>query len=328
MSVKILCLTPRLDRPSTKYRILQYQPYLNSAGIETSMCVIPKGAKILEVLHSANKYSGIFIQKKLLSRVEQWYLKKRAKRIIYDFDDAIMYTKKNHSEDSRRYKRFNCMMSNADVVIAGNKYLADIACADHSGRVVVIPTVIDISKYPLHARNDYSVTVGWIGTRSTQGYLKITEPVFDRLVNKYPLVKIKIVSDKKPEFCNNNKIIWERWDQDKEIEQLLSFDIGIMPLIEDPWTKGKCGFKIIQYMAVGVPTVCSAVGANKEIVTNEVNGLYANSVEDWEKNISRLIEDKELYKKLAVAGRKTVEEKYNLAYWGAYLANVLKERLC
>lgn len=325
--MKMLCLTSRFNRPSTRYRILQHLPYINSVGIETETAIIPREIKALDLLHSANKYDGVFIQKKLLSRVEQWYLRKRAKKIIYDFDDAVMYTKLKYSESTRRYKRFKCMMENADLVIAGNKYLAEIAKREHAKNVVVVPTIIDVAKYPLHTANNSNVTIGWIGTKSTQGYLKIVRPLFDELAKKYPKLRIKIVSDERPVVCGDD-IIWEKWGQDKEIEQLLSFDIGIMPLRDDPWTKGKCGFKIIQYMAAGLPVVCSPVGVNTEIVRHGINGFHAGNIEEWETCILKLIEDADLYKRISLAGRETVEKNYNLVYWGPRLAEIIKEKLC
>lgn len=326
--MNILCLTSRLDRPSTRYRILQYLPYMNSNGIETTVSVLPRGVKAVDILHSADKYTGVFLQKKLLGRVELWYLRKRAKKIIYDFDDSVMFTKSRYSKSARKYKRFVNTMEAADLIIAGNKYLAELAGKEHAGKVVIVPTVIDAAKYPLHNRSGTDVTVGWIGTKSTQGYLRIIRPLFDVLTKKHTNLKFKIVSDEKPTFCDDINIIWEEWDKDTETEQLLSFNIGIMPLKDDPWTRGKCGFKIIQYMAAGLPVVCSPVGVNTEIVKNNINGFHANDINEWEICISKLIEDMDLYKRIARAGRETVEKNYNLKYWGPYLANIVKEKLC
>lgn len=325
--MKILCLTTKLDRPSTRYRLLQYTPYLNSCGIETETAVVQKRFKRWHALKRADKYTGVFIQKKLFSRAEQWYLRKKANKIIFDFDDAIMYTKSQFSTCARRYKRFRYIMDIADLVIAGNKYLAEFFGDEYAKKMVVIPTVVDVSGYLLHSRNNSDVILGWIGTKSTQMYLDIIEPVFVKLVKKYPKVQIKIVSDQTPRFRSNN-IIWSKWDKDKELEDLSSFDIGLMPLRDDPWTKGKCGFKIIQYMATGLPVVCSPVGVNIEIVKNGVNGFFASSLAEWEENISRLIDDIDLYRKMSIAGRQTVEKGYNLAYWGPFMADLLAERIC
>lgn len=320
--MKILCLTTRLDRPSTRYRLLQYIPYINYIGIKTDIVVIPKKLNRRDIFKGTSEYDGVFVQKKLFSKVEQWYLKKRAKKIIFDFDDAIMYTKSKFSASTRRYKRFKYITKIADLVIAGNRYLASL-----TSKAAVIPTVIDVSKYPLHSRDTLEKALGWIGTKSTQGYLDMIKPVLEKIIIKYPKVKVRIISDEMPDYITNN-IVWEKWDKDKEMDQLLSFDIGLAPLTKDPWTEGKCGFKIIQYMAAGIPVVCSPVGVNKEIIKDGVNGFYASTPLEWEDRIMRLIEDINLYKNISIACRDTVEKKYNLAYWGPYLAGIIKEKLC
>lgn len=316
-----------MDRPSTRYRLLQYIPYINSSGIETDVVVIPGRIKRWNILRWVNRYDGVFIQKKLFSRPEQWYLRKKAKRIVYDFDDAIMYTNLKFSSHTRRYKRFGYMMDIADLLIAGNRYLAGFVGDRCRDKAIIVPTVVDVARYPLHTRNNSGATIGWIGTKSTQVYLDMIEPALKKLITKYPQVQVKIVSDKMPGFCGSG-IIWEEWGVDKELELFKGFDIGIMPLKEDTWTKGKCGFKIIQYMATGIPVVCSPVGMNTEIVRDGVNGFFASNLEEWETAISRLIEDADLYKRMAIAARQTVEKNYNLASWGPYLANLIKEELC
>lgn len=314
--MRLQCLTTRIDRPSTRYRLLQYIPYINSSSIDTEVVVIPKGIRRWRIFGGIE--GDIFIQKKLFSRLELRYLRKKARKIIFDFDDAIMYTKSRFSSSTRRYRRFRNMMDTADLVIAGNGYLAG-----HNDKAVVIPTVIDVSRYPLHSRSSSNVVLGWIGTKSTQDYLEEVIPVLKRLPN----IQIKIVSDQMPSFCEKN-ITWERWSGEREMEQLLNFDIGLMPLREDPWTKGKCGFKIIQYMAAGIPVVCSPVGVNTQIVKDGVNGFLASTVAEWEDRIKRLINDTDLYRRTAASGRETVEKNYNLSYWGPYLAGLLKERMC
>lgn len=303
--MKLLCLTTRLDRPSTRYRLLQYIPYINSSGIETDVVVIPKGFRRLRGI---KRYDGVFIQKKLFSRIEQWYLRRNAGKIIFDFDDAVMYTKSNFSTSSRRCKRFRYMAGIADLIIAGNEYLAG-----YSRKAIVVPTVVDVSKYPIHSLNN--MTLGWIGTESTQGYLEMIIPV----LRKIPNVRVKIVSDRRPGFCDG-KIVWERWSEERELDQLVSFDIGLMPLADDPWTRGKCGFKIIQYMAAGIPVVCSPVGVNTNLVRDGVNGFLASSLLEWETKITRILMDTDLYRRMSRAGRETVEKGYDIRYWGPVFA--------
>jgi glycosyltransferase involved in cell wall biosynthesis len=216
------------------------------------------------------------------------------------------------------------MIEAADLIVAGNEYLADFA--GDKNKVIVVPTVVDVSKYPIHSRNGNNVTIGWIGSRSTQNYLENIVPVFKKITDRYPQVIVKIVSDEMSSWSSGN-VVWERWGKEKEIEQLLSFDIGIMPLMDDPWTRGKCGFKLIQYMATGIPVVCSPVGVNNSIVQNGVNGFFASGTNDWEEKLSLLIEDKNLYNSMAVNSRNIAEKNYNLAHWGTFLSGKIKSIL-
>ena len=323
--MRILCLTTRPDRPSTRYRWLQYLPYLKQAGVEAELAVIPKGFNRWRMLRAINGVNAVFIQKKLFSRLEQVYIGRKARTIIYDFDDAIMYTPVQYGTGTRRYKRFCSMAAAASHIIAGNRYLAAAVPADRSGKVTVIPTVVDVTRYPVHKRGGPITTIGWIGTSSTQQYLEKLKPVFSKITGRYSGVTIKVISDRHPGMGN---IVWEQWNADREMDQLLSIDIGIMPLDSNPWTEGKCGFKIIQYMAAGIPVVCSPVGVNKEVVTDSVNGLHADSIDQWEQSLSRLIEDKVLYDNMAAAGRKTADSRYNLQTWGPYFADFIKECIC
>jgi glycosyltransferase involved in cell wall biosynthesis len=312
-----------MDRPSTRYRLVQYVPHLKENGIETDIRVLPSGLKRWKLFSTSGLYDAVFVQKKLFSRIQIWYLRRKAKKIIYDFDDAIMYTKSKYSFNTRRYKRFRYMIKIADCVIAGNKYLAGMSDTE---KTKIIPTVLDVAHYPLHKRRGTDIVVGWIGTKSTQEYLSFLEMLFDKIEKKFPRVTIKIVSDEKPKFSIES-VEWEKWNEAREIEQLLSFDIGIMPLSDNPWTRGKCGFKIIQYMAGGIPVICSPVGANVDIVKDKMNGLYASGVSDWERAISDLIMDIELYKKMAVAGRENAEKNYNLSILGPYFAKLIKDSI-
>lgn len=321
--MKILCITTQLNRPSSKYRLQQYVPYLSENGVQVELLIVPKGVKRVKFILKVKYYDCIFIQKKLFSRIEQYLLSLTAKKIIFDYDDAIMFTKSKYGRNTRRYKRFCYMTKIADTIIAGNKYLAEQVPFAYKDKVEIVPTVINVNKYPIHLRRGSEITIGWIGTRSTQQYLKIVESVLNKLCVKYSNVKVKIVSDQKPGLCNDN-IEWEKWDAESEIDQLLCFDIGIMPLSTDSWTKGKCGFKLLQYMSAGIPVVCSPVGVNKEIVEDGVNGFWASDAKDWEKAISGLVDNKDLYDRISKAGRQTVEKKYNLSVWNPRFTDIIK----
>lgn len=337
MKKNIIALTTNINRPSTRYRLLQYMPYLSIQRLSLKPAVIRKTFDRWKMFNRADQYAGVFIQKKLFSKFELAFLRKKARKVIYDYDDAIMYDAHSRVrlEVSRRYKRFQYIIKQADLIIAGNKYLAEKVNDQYSNKVIIIPTVIKTSEYPIkdYTKCNNSITLGWIGTKSTLGYLKIIEPALDKLSKKYPNMQVKVVSDTKPDI-HKDYINFCQWTEDKEIMELLSFDIGLMPLPKNPWTEGKCGFKLIQYMGVGIPVVCSLVGVNRQIVQHGVNGFLAESLpgvkridKSWEKNISLLIENSTLRKKMGLAGRAFIEKNYNLDYWGPYLGKKLKELL-
>jgi glycosyltransferase involved in cell wall biosynthesis len=172
-------------------------------------------------------------------------------------------------------------------------------------------------------REKNRITIGWIGSRSTFSYLGRIKGVLEKIGERYQNVELKIVADKFFD-CKNIPVVKSKWSYDSEIDDLQSFDIGLMPLTDNAWTRGKCGFKLIQCMAVQVPVICSPVGMNREIVQHGVNGLWANNSEEWIKGLSTLIETPTMREKLGVNGRKTVQEKYSLELNAMRLAGLLK----
>jgi len=234
--------------------------------------------------------------------------------LIYDFDDAIMYrdTWKGRQSSLKRRWAFARTARRVDWVIAGNEYLRNLAL-DHNARVSVIPTPVPVNQYPI---KDYghvttTVTLGWIGSQSTLNYLDLIKEALGILADQFPSLRLKIVSDK---FIHIDKIPLEKkkWQSDEEVSDLHSFDIGLMPLSDDLWSRGKCGFKILQYMAAGLPVVCSPVGVNREIIENGVQGFWAETQEQWVEKISALIMQPELRKQMGLEGRKRATGHYSL----------------
>lgn len=263
---------------------------------------------------SLGEYDILFIQRKLFPPVEFLYIRRKAKKIIYDFDDAIMYRSpksKNPYSLSRRVK-FAFMMKRMDGVIAGNQFLKSKVLPYHS-RVAIIPTSIDLSQYTLKEEFEHSgpVTIGWLGSRSSLRFLKTLIPVFENIFKKQTNVRVKIVCS---EFIDSERvpIIKKHWSLAEEVEDLKSFDIGVMPLADNVWSKGKCGLKILQYNSVGVPAVCTPVGINREIVKDGVNGFWAQDEDQWNDRLLTLIHGREMRKEMGLRGRERVEKNYSL----------------
>lgn len=312
--MNILFLVAKLDNASTRQRVLQYLPRLESAGMACEVLTAP--TTILakrELWRRLPLFHTLFIQRRLFQPWEVWIMRRGIRRLVFDFDDAVMF--KDHDTRqtgnfTRRFK-FRAMARHADLMIAGNGYLQAQALP-YCNRVAILPTAVDMERYqPKSDHGAERVTIGWIGSRSTLKYLTDIQDVLEELAKNYPHLQLKIVADR---FLTGQQlpIIAKHWDYVDEIADLHSFDIGLMPLRDDPWSRGKCGFKLIQCMAVGVPVVCSPVGMNREIVEDGINGLWAGDPDSWFKALAALIEDPQRRRELGTAGRQTVQQYYSL----------------
>lgn len=325
--MKVLFLIQGFSVAASRYRVLQYLPYLKEHGINPTVQLYPRTLKEqLQWFKVLPQYDIVFLQRKRLNQPRLWILRKRSKRIVYDFDDAVMYrnSKADQPISSSRRRRFIQMIKSSDFVIAGNEFLRREVLVFHPN-VEVIPSPIDISRY---RPKDYTVRagriiLGWIGDHGSIHYLETMKPIFERLGKKFPHVDLKIVCDIFFD-CESMRVIKKDWKAEEEISDLQSFDIGLMPLMDDPWSWGKCGLKIIQYQGVGVPVVCTPVGINRDLVENGVNGYYAMTPEEWEEKLSQLIEDARLRERMGMAGLQRVLKDYTLQACAPKLLSVLR----
>jgi glycosyltransferase involved in cell wall biosynthesis len=325
--MKVAFLIHSLEVNSCRYRVLQYLPHLNGQGVDASVHFYQrKWMDKLKFYNTLEVYDILYIHRKLFPPPEFWYIRKKANKIIYDFDDALMYrssgSKKPYSF-SRRL-RFAYMMGRVDFVIAGNQFLKS-EVLPYNPNVEVIPTSIDLSRYRLKEdhHQEGTVTIGWLGSGSTLKYLKALMPTLEKIFQKHPHFQLKIVSD---EFLDNRffPVIKRRWSSEEEEADLKSFDIGVMPLSNDLWAKGKCGLKLLQYQSVGIPVVCTPVGINRDIVEDGVNGFWAEDEDQWEQQLLRLIQNETLRKEMGAKGRNTVEKAYSLEVNAPRILDILK----
>ena len=254
----------------------------------------------------------------------EWILAKVLKRkYIYDFDDAIWLP--NYSESNAKVHRLKAYwkvkycIKWADQLTVGNDYLADYARPFNSN-ITVVPTTIDLENHH-NLTTDYEhlpVVIGWTGTQTTLRYLDEVVPILAALEKEYDFV-FRVISNEKPEF-DLKSLVFVPWNKETEIEDLAAIQIGLMPLIEDQWSNGKCGFKALQYMALGIPSILSPVGVNTKIVNNGVNSYLCASLEEWKACLVELLTNSDQRRKIGQAGRKTVEENYSVkANYGKYL---------
>jgi glycosyltransferase involved in cell wall biosynthesis len=252
------------------------------------------------------------------------------KKVIFDFDDAIHIGHRDTAATKYpwiyKFKYgpgVNGMLSRCAHVIAGNRTLAEHALQFNS-QVSIIPTVVDLEQYAYQTPRIPGdlLTIGWVGSRSTSPYLLEIESGLDRLSKAHP-DKIRYRFYGHPQRkLNLPKFESLPFSLDSEIEDLRAMDIGIMPMPDNDWTRGKCGFKAIQYMALGIPTVTSPVGMATELVQDNVNGFSARTPEEWFEALNLLVTDLRLRRRFAEAARKTIEARYSLQAWGPRLCEL------
>ncbi|MBM4307571.1 MAG: glycosyltransferase family 4 protein [Deltaproteobacteria bacterium] len=326
--MKVAFLIHSLEVNSCRYRVLQYLPYLKKHGLDVTLHFYQRTwVDKLKFYNTLGDHDILYIHRKLFSPLEFWYIRNKANKIIYDFDDALMYRSSgsgNPHSFSRRLK-FAYMMKRIDFVIAGNQFLKSETLR-YNPHVEVIPTSIDLSRYNLKERfhRDGPITIGWLGSSSTLKYLQDLSPVFEDLFKIFPNTRLKIVCD---DFFDlpNMPVIKKRWSLEEEVEDLKSFDIGVMPLTHDLWSQGKCGLKILQYYSVGLAVVCSPVGVNKDIVKDRENGFWAQNQDEWKYGLAELIKNEASRRTLGDKGRTTVEGSYSLEVNAPRLLDILRK---
>jgi glycosyltransferase involved in cell wall biosynthesis len=342
-SVLILCAHRPKRSPSQRYRFEQYLPLLEEKGFHFTFSYLlneqddtlfyAKGnflAKVLILIKSVfirvrdcfrfKTFDIIFIQREA-SFLGTSFFEKRAARsgkyVIFDFDDSIWLA--DTSPGNKKWEwikkpaKFFTTLSYANVVIAGNTYLAEKAKAINKN-TIIIPTTIDTALHmpKPELRGKKILIIGWSGSISTVKHFELLIPVLLKLKERFgETVKFKIIGDANYKNSLLN-IEAKAWHATTEVDELNTLDIGLMPLPDDAWANGKCGLKGLSYMACGIPTIMSAVGVNKEIIRHGHNGFLANNKSEWFDLLCRLIEQKELREQFAKEGRKTVVEKYSV----------------
>jgi len=264
----------------------------------------------------------IFIHRELAPvgpPIFEWLIAKvLGKKIIYDFDDAIWIP--NTSEENRFisglkwHRKFNAICRWSYRISCCNDFLAEYS-RKFNRNINIIPTTIDLEKFSnkgIIKKDEDRIIIGWTGTHSTLPYLSPIVNLLTKIIEMYPNVSVRIICNKKPEW-NFPGLEFLQWTKSTEIQDLRDIDIGIMPLPETDWACGKCGFKILQYFALGIPAIATPVGVNKEIIEHGKNGFLCTTDKAWQDDICLLIESSELRERLGKNGFKTVVDNYSLA---------------
>ncbi|KAA0678281.1 glycosyltransferase [Roseomonas genomospecies 6] len=336
--------------PSSRLRHYQFLPALAEAGMSVAVAPLLPDS-YLEALYAgrmrpvrsigaayaarvrqmagARNFDLLWIEKELLPwfpyGAERWILESLPPYVV-DFDDAWF-----HHYDRSRWSlvrrllgsKLDRVMRHAALVTVGNDYLADRAESTGAPSIAILPTVVDITRYPIGPERTGTLpAVGWIGSPITDHYLNLVGEPLRRMVTGNE-IRLCLVGAT-PGILGDLSADRHVWREDTETQHIAAFDIGIMPLADTPWERGKCGYKLIQYMACGKPVVASPVGVNRDIVEHGVNGFLAETPEEWTNALRRLAADPDLRRRLGAAGRAKVERHYSLEGTAPRLIELLR----
>lgn len=335
---------PPGEAPSQRFRFEQYLSFLDEKNVQyrrapfwndAGWAVLYSRGNLLykvwallgglyrryRLFRNLESYDYVFIHREidpLGIRLFRRMLARRMRRnqLIFDLDDAIWIP--NSSKSNRFMERFRnwdqapALAAMAGMVSGGNDYLCRWA-ESCGAQTSVIPTTIDTRNLHNRLQNQDTgkICIGWTGTHSTLFYLEEYMPLLRRVLDRNENAELAVICDTKPAFLQQG-MRWIPWNKSREIEDLMQFHIGLMPLAEDAWAKGKCGFKALQYMALGIPALVSPVGVNTRIVDDGINGFICDTTAEWEDRLNRLISDKELRIRMGGATRGKIEREYSV----------------
>ncbi|MDP6379757.1 MAG: glycosyltransferase family 4 protein [Phycisphaerae bacterium] len=312
--MKLLILTHKPEGASFRQRIGLYLDALRGAKVESEVEVLPPSPlRRRRMLRSASSFDAVLLHRKTLNWLDARTLRRFGRAVIYDFDDAIMYrASRPGAASAKRRHAFDRTVGIADLVIAGNSYLADRA-REGCRHVEVLPTGLCVSDYApavSKGEQDRPIRLVWIGSRSTLKYLRLLVPVLEELGQRLPGLVLRIIADDFLEL-EHMKVEKKTWSLETQYADLATADIGIAPLPDNAYTRGKCGFKILQYMAASLPVIASPVGVNGEYVREGESGFHASEAEQWIDATEKLVHSPELRKTMGAAGRDIVRTHYD-----------------
>ncbi len=315
------------DHVCCRYRIAAFRPFLEQAGHTLELIALPRRwwdrVWLYRRLHGAN----VVLQRKLLPPWELALLRRSARRLLFDFDDAVFHRDSyapRGIHHAGRMHRFAATVRAADAVIAGNAFLAAHASRwAGSARVSVVPTCVDPARFPTPGpRSNDGVRLVWVGSSSTLRGLEAVRPMLEELGRRLPGVRLKIICDRFLRF-DPLPVIACPWTAAGEASEIAAGDVGVSWVPDDDWSRGKCGLKVLQYMAAGLPVVANPVGVHTEMVRDGETGFLAATTEQWVEAVGRLAQNPELRRRMGRAGRQLLEAKYTASRGVVYWLNLL-----
>jgi glycosyltransferase involved in cell wall biosynthesis len=314
--MRLVALVESPEHVCCRYRLSAFGPGLEKAGHQLELRAWPnRWWSRLRLTRELRGADVVILQRKLLPLWQLYLLRLKAPRLVFDFDDAVFlrdsYSPKGlHS--TRRLHRFTATVETVDLTVAGNKFLAEAASRWNThGQVQVIPTCIDPTGYPLaeHRSSGREVELVWVGSSSTLQGLEVARPMLEEVGRRVPGAYLKLVCDRSIEL-KDLRVVFCPWSEEGEAAAIAAGDIGISWLPDDLWSRGKCGLKVLQYMAAGLPVVANPVGVQADLVRPGETGFLAQTPQEWVDSIVRLAADPDLRRRLGADGRRRVETDF------------------
>lgn len=326
---RLLVLTRSRDNASFRQRIQPYLAPLAERGVDCQVEELTGSRwRRARLMPRGRDFDGVWLHRKTLTAWDGLCL--GARRLIYDFDDAIMYQARSAGTDPdpTRLRRFRRTMRRCDLVIAGNALLADHAREGGCENVVVVPTGLDVARYQPKSAYETAAPVRmvWTGSRSTLKQVERLRPALEAVGRAAEGVSLRIIADAALEIAALD-VENVAWTLDGEPALLAECDIGIAPMPDTPFTRGKCGFKVLQYMAAGLPVIASPVGVNADYVRPDRTGLWADGTDEWVDAVRRLAADAALRERMGRAGRQRAEAEFDFSVLAEPVGNPIAATL-
>ncbi len=327
--MQLIALVDHPDHVCCRYRLAAFRPALEAAGHRLELRPWPRRWwSRLRLGRTLRDADAVILQRRLLAGWELDRLRRACRCLLFDFDDAVFlrdsYARKGlHS--ASRLRRFQAMMRAADAVFAGNAFLAEAAACHGADHVSIIPTCVDVAAYPRaeHVRTAEDVQLVWVGSASTLQGLEAIRPLLEAFGRRLPQVSLKLICDR---FLKLSHLRVQpcQWMEASEKAEIAAADIGISWVPDDDWSRGKCGLKVLQYMAAGLPVVANPVGVQADLVRHGRTGFLAETPAQWTDAVGRLVHDPALRRRMGTAGRQRVEAEFSVARGAAKWITLLE----
>jgi len=334
-------------------RFYQYLPYLQSRHVEIQVAPMLDDEYISRLyagkrasffamgrayahrlvrLASAGSFDLLWVEKEVLPWLPAWaetLFDRLGIPYVVDYDDAVFHRYEMHANPLVRTllgKKIDAVMRHAAVVVSGNDYLAEHARRAGARRVEYLPTVVDLLRYSVERRSGQGFRIGWVGTPITAPNLGIIQTALQEVGAQSALRLVLVGAGSQDLLPGIEKEILP-WSEESEVASIQSFDVGVMPLVDAPFERGKCGYKLIQYMACGLPVIASPVGVNTRIIDDGITGFLASSSREWAAAMLKLSADPAMRSRLGNAGRQKIEQEYSLQVAAPRLLDILESVL-